>query len=712
MSTPTTLAGAALRLRGILRTRQSAGESIDAIEACPGDPAVIGELAARFPLPASYLEFLRDHHSPAFAEASALRWRKEALRLVAAEELGDAQAKYAAKEDWHDNYFVIGECDADEESCYVIDVENGIVGYLDGYNDEYEPVADDFVAFLAQVADNSSPEWSVLVGVTSRLRGVLRRKQFKEGRFYSVEVDPGDPELVHDLEYSIFLPEICAEFLLHHYSPAFRENLNLERNGKALMLFSADEIEEEQADDNDWLSDHVILGFDCNGSYFINRETGVVGYRGRKKHKRKLVAADFVAFLEAIADGMEDSSGSTLAAAIARLDREAVLRLAPARIEPGEEEPAIVVAALHGATEIVDILLERGADIDAFSAQLGCNALNVAIATRQTVLLLHLVEGGADLASSDRRGVTPLMWAAAEANVELIDLLLARGAPLDATDHADLDALAHGRHSWAVVRRLLAAGARLTGRAELLAEVALAEADAGRIDVVDEIVARLPELGEPLDVPAVLRRLLVACARVGDIAVVERLLVRQAWRRGDLDEAVRAAMTAGHRNPVAAALIAAYPGGVDAVLRAAVAVADVEKVTLLLDAGAALDGVDESGVTVLMLAASTTDQSRQRSPVVDPERAMEVVRLLLARGADPRPEDANGDKALEHAGSGEAVSLLWVYGVGSRTTKRAANKSLPEKLRSLLGELREAAIIPGFVLVILAIIILVLYLRQ
>jgi len=134
-----------------------------------------------------------------------------------------------------------------------------------------------------------------------------------------------------------------------------------------------------------------------------------------------------------------------LVEAIHRGDTGAVARVLDSGIRPtitdAEGVPALMLAALFGDVAAVDLLLTRGADPNQ-PDKTGATALMWAVPDIRKVRLL--IDRGANVnARSSSLGRTPLLVAAGyPGTVNLLALLLARGADLRATDTSGLSALA------------------------------------------------------------------------------------------------------------------------------------------------------------------------------------------------------------------------------------------------------------------------------
>lgn len=89
----------------------------------------------------------------------------------------------------------------------------------------------------------------------------------------------------------------------------------------------------------------------------------------------------------------------------------------------------LALAAFFGRPDAVRLLLERGADVRARgTGAIRTTALEAAAAADETAIARLLLDAGADPASAQPGGFTPLHAAAQNRNRELYDLLVARGA--------------------------------------------------------------------------------------------------------------------------------------------------------------------------------------------------------------------------------------------------------------------------------------------
>ncbi len=166
------------------------------------------------------------------------------------------------------------------------------------------------------------------------------------------------------------------------------------------------------------------------------------------------------------------------------LQREPALANAAWDWGNGDWETGLGAASHVGQPDIAKLILDRGARIDVFAATMlglagivkvlldeiptihrvpgphGIPLLSHAIVGREdtTEVVELLIDRGSDVNAKSFRGVTPLMAAASIGRVEVIDLLLARGADPQLVDSESRTAL-----DWATSRSHEAAVERLSG---------------------------------------------------------------------------------------------------------------------------------------------------------------------------------------------------------------------------------------------------------
>jgi len=170
----------------------------------------------------------------------------------------------------------------------------------------------------------------------------------------------------------------------------------------------------------------------------------------------------------------------------------------------------LMLAAVNGDAMMVSRLLRKGAKIDATDSE-GETALIVSAKVGRLKSAQALLRGGADTEAKDREGDTPLIIAAANGDVETATVLLEKGADTQARDNAGRTPLARAvAEGQGDVARLLQG--KMTPREVLNAYVAALQAkpeDQGlRETIIDLARAMKPEPAVPEEADQLLAKAL------------------------------------------------------------------------------------------------------------------------------------------------------------------------------------------------------------
>jgi hypothetical protein len=326
-------------------------------------------------------------------------------------------------------------------------------------------------------------------------------------------------------------------------------------------------------------------------------------------------------------------------------------------------QPAPIAQAITGGAELIA------------SAKLGENAR-----------VRELLAKGADVNASDRRGMTPLMWASAGGNLEAVQQLLERGATVDrrGLDGATALVLASANGFAEIVRTLLGRGAdpaatkggvkarqlafdrgytdvaALLDRAETLGARLLVAAAEGN----DMVVRQLLSSGAPANITNERgETALMLAARNGDLGMLQALLTRG----GDAsikDSQGRTVVEWAEPSPITAKYVLAF----------------------LADRGVSRDtprasGPPQSPQVKVSLRAITTllEQIPPASAPVRAARRQAIAALtrlndLSAKWPAESPDDYRDNLA------GDISTLQSALGAGNLDTLTAALQSLAEDL--------------------------------
>jgi ankyrin repeat protein len=376
------------------------------------------------------------------------------------------------------------------------------------------------------------------------------------------------------------------------------------------------------------------------------------------------------------------------------------------------------LAAVTGDGAVVGALLDAGADPNAVLPE-GETVLMTAARTGAPEAISALLARGASVNARERWfGETPLIWATVENHAEAVHLLVKAGADVD-TRSALLDfprrrsgqsvlSLGH----WTPLMYAARENAIDAGRALVAAGASLDLTDpdgatALVIAIINahyEFAAFLLESGAdpnlsdseaamgPLYAAVDMHRLAVGHGRpnprpaglLDSVDVIRLLLARKA----DPNARLKAAIMQRHHTIGDASLGA----GATPFMRAAKS-GDVEVMKLLLASGADPLSTMPNRSTALMYAAGLGwRDGSPAAPSFDqgtPEEAVEAIRLLLSLGSDINATNTNGDTALHVAVTGRGSDAIVKFLIEQGADLEARNERGQTPLAAALASRRE-----------------------
>ncbi|CAI7653375.1 unnamed protein product [Penicillium crustosum] len=319
-------------------------------------------------------------------------------------------------------------------------------------------------------------------------------------------------------------------------------------------------------------------------------------------------------------------------------------RGADVNAQGGEYGNALQAACLRGYDKIVQMLLERGADVSAQGGEYG-NALQAACAEGHDRIAQMLLERGTDVNAQGRYDGNALRAACSKGNGKIVQMLLERGADVNAQGRYDGNALraACARGYDKIVQMLLERGADINAQGGEYGDALQAACAKGH----DRIAQMLLERGTDVSAQGgeYGNALQAACAK-GHDRIAQMLLERGTdvnAQGGEYGNALRAACFKGHDKIVQMLLERGADFNAQDIfygnsLQAACARGHDKIVQMLLERGADVNAQGEEYGDALQAACLRGYDK--------------IVQMLLERGADVNAQGGEYGNALQAACDG------------------------------------------------------------
>ena len=366
--------------------------------------------------------------------------------------------------------------------------------------------------------------------------------------------------------------------------------------------------------------------------------------------------------------------------------------LTAAGVAAAEVDRRVVQAAKQGDKDAVQALIKQRADVNAPEAD-GTTALHWAVRSDQLDTVTLLIRAGANAKAVNRYGVTPLSLAATGGNAGVIEMLIKAGAdPNDTREEGETVLMTAARTGKAdAVKVLLAHGADVNAKEGWYGQTAVMWAAAeNHASVVQALVDRGADVNARSKVLEPPKREITDFRTDKKGQALQTLLT--TFPRAGLTPLLFAArqgalQAAGVLVAAGADLNLPDPDGI-APLSLAIRNGHDDVAAFLIEKGANVNAADSAGRTPLYTAVDvhTLDwiQNRPAPKSSGPLNSLDVVKLLLDRGADPNAQL----KAAPPGWKGDAVAAQNTFGgvLGPGTTAfvRAAKNADLALMRLLL----------------------------
>ncbi|OQA80887.1 MAG: Ankyrin repeats (3 copies) [Lentisphaerae bacterium ADurb.Bin242] len=271
----------------------------------------------------------------------------------------------------------------------------------------------------------------------------------------------------------------------------------------------------------------------------------------------------------------------------------------------------LILAILIDKPEYVRLLLKHGADVN-LAGRRGHTPLHVAATLEHADCLDILLKAGAKPDTHGAFGRTPLMEAARTGRLQNVEKLLQAGADINGLDEMKRTPLMHAaeahKNSLETVKLLVARGADSTLFDEDAKNAMMHAAEQKNTEVALYLMELVPDLNQR---PALGLMMMKSAIKGGDAKVVEKLIDQRVPLNRDLSLVLKTTR------------VLQVHGAYRVLVR---------------------NGLLANGRTPLLWAAM--------------ENNLEIVKLLIDRGADPLQPDETGNRADDLATSREVIQYI------------------------------------------------------
>jgi len=342
------------------------------------------------------------------------------------------------------------------------------------------------------------------------------------------------------------------------------------------------------------------------------------------------------------------------------------------------------VAAVYDQKEIVELLLEREANINALDRRRQCTPLWIAVRNGNKDTVELLIRKGANIHTSDNEGRTPLAIAKQRGHTEIVELLKKHGAIEDTAAVSPETETTSSLHEAIVagdideIKRLIDEGADVNAKDEsgyTALYYAIWNEDKALIELLVSKGADVNLTAEE-DYPP-----LYYAVMNNDFDSVELLLAKGAKfdvKTFDGSTIFYHAAWMGNREIVK---FFVTKGADVSTFHLAACIGDLDRVKNFIEQGTAIDTKDEHDWTALHWAASMGDvetsdfliakgadvQARMPYGSTPLHQAalsgnLKLIELLIAKGADVNSENRGGNTPLHNARHRDVAELLIIKG--------------------------------------------------